>query len=92
MELPAGTVSLLFTDIEGSTRLLGEFGDAYADLLAEHRRLLVGIVPSWRRCALGALGLCQAVCAALHRRINGEGLDEDGPLGSGVSLTCVRGP
>ena len=40
MELPAGTVSLLFTDIEGSTRLLGEFGDAYADLLAEHRRLL----------------------------------------------------
>jgi len=40
MELPAGTVSLLFTDIEGSTRLLGEFGDAYADLLAAHRRSL----------------------------------------------------
>jgi predicted ATPase/class 3 adenylate cyclase len=40
MELPGGTVSLLFTDIEGSTRLLGEVGDAYADLLAEHRRSL----------------------------------------------------
>jgi len=40
-ELPTGTVTLLFTDIEGSTRLLRRVGDAYADLLAEHRRLLV---------------------------------------------------
>ncbi len=39
-ELPAGTVTLLFTDVEGSTELLAEHGDAYADLLAEHRRLL----------------------------------------------------
>jgi predicted ATPase/class 3 adenylate cyclase len=39
-ELPAGTVTLLFTDVEGSTRLLHELGDRYADVLAEHRRLL----------------------------------------------------
>ena len=39
--LPTGTVTLLFTDIEGSTRLLRELGtSAYADALAEHRRLL----------------------------------------------------
>ena len=39
--LPTGTVTLLFTDIEGSTRLLQELGEeAYADALAEHRRLL----------------------------------------------------
>jgi predicted ATPase/class 3 adenylate cyclase len=38
--LPAGTVTFLFTDIEGSTRLLLELGDGYADVLAEHRRLL----------------------------------------------------
>jgi predicted ATPase len=38
--LPTGTVTLLFTDIEGSTRLVAEFGDAYAELLAEHRRAL----------------------------------------------------
>jgi predicted ATPase/class 3 adenylate cyclase len=38
--LPPGTVTLLFTDIEGSTRLLHELGDAYADVLAEHRRVL----------------------------------------------------
>ena len=39
-ELPTGTITLLFTDIEGSTRLLQRSGDAYAALLDEHRRLL----------------------------------------------------
>jgi class 3 adenylate cyclase len=39
--LPTGTVTFLFTDIEGSTRLLDELGAAaYADALAEHRRLV----------------------------------------------------
>src|SRR3954470_3269731 len=39
-ELPTGTVTLLFSDIEGSTRLLQRVGDAYAELLATHRALL----------------------------------------------------
>ena len=39
-ELPTGTVTLLFTDIAGSTRLLEELGDQYADALADHRRRL----------------------------------------------------
>ncbi|HUF59824.1 MAG TPA: tetratricopeptide repeat protein [Actinomycetota bacterium] len=40
-DLPAGTVTLVFTDIEGSTKLLHQLGtEAYADALAEHRRLL----------------------------------------------------
>jgi WD40 repeat protein/class 3 adenylate cyclase len=38
--LPSGTVTFLFTDIEGSTRLLHELGDDYADVLVQHRRLL----------------------------------------------------
>jgi class 3 adenylate cyclase len=38
--LPQGTVTFLFTDVEGLTRLLREYGDRYADLLAEHRRAL----------------------------------------------------
>jgi class 3 adenylate cyclase len=39
--LPSGTVALLFTDVEGSTRLLQKLGpDAYAEALAEHRRVL----------------------------------------------------
>jgi predicted ATPase/class 3 adenylate cyclase len=38
--LPQGTVTFLFTDIEGSTRLLHELGDDYAAALEEHRRIL----------------------------------------------------
>jgi predicted ATPase/class 3 adenylate cyclase len=41
MELPTGTVTFLFTDIEGSTRLLQELGrDRYGRLEAEHARLI----------------------------------------------------
>jgi predicted ATPase/class 3 adenylate cyclase len=39
-ELPTGTVTLLFTDIEGSTRLLEQVGERYAELLGAHRRAL----------------------------------------------------
>lgn len=39
-ELPTGRLTLLFTDVEGSTRLLHELGDGYGDVLAEHRRVL----------------------------------------------------
>jgi class 3 adenylate cyclase/DNA-binding CsgD family transcriptional regulator len=39
-ELPAGTVTFLFTDVEGSTRLLRELRERYGDLRAEHERLL----------------------------------------------------
>jgi predicted ATPase/class 3 adenylate cyclase len=39
-DLPTGTVTFLFTDIEGSTRLLHDLGERYADVLAEHRRAL----------------------------------------------------
>jgi class 3 adenylate cyclase len=38
--LPSGTVTFVFTDIEGSTTLLKELGDAYADVLSEHRRIV----------------------------------------------------
>ena len=39
-ELPRGTVTFLFTDIEGSTRLLKQLRDGYEELLAEHQRIL----------------------------------------------------
>ena len=40
-ELPTGTVTFLFTDIEGSTKLLHELGGPrYAEVLAEHQRIL----------------------------------------------------
>ena len=41
VNLPSGTVTFVFSDIEGSTRLLKQVGDAdYATLLAVHRRLV----------------------------------------------------
>src|ERR1051325_7370114 len=38
--LPSGTVTFLFTDMEGSTRLLQQLGEAYTALIADHDRLL----------------------------------------------------
>src|SRR5260370_36243484 len=39
-ELPTGTVTFLFSDIEGSTRLLQRLGARYADMPADHQRQL----------------------------------------------------
>ena len=40
-DLPSGTVTFLFTDVEGSTELLHDLGaEAYAGALAEHRRVI----------------------------------------------------
>ena len=40
-DLPSGTVTFLFTDVEGSTRLLHDLGaEGYAEALAEHRRVI----------------------------------------------------
>ncbi len=58
--LPTGTVTFLFTDIEGSTRLLQQLGDRYAEVLAAHHRLL-------RSAIQGAQG--QVVDTQVSRRV-----------------------
>lgn len=40
MTLPAGTVTFVFSDVEGSTELLKRLGDRYGELLSEHRRIV----------------------------------------------------
>jgi class 3 adenylate cyclase len=40
VELPAGTVTFLFSDIEGSTELLKRLGDEYGALISDHCRLV----------------------------------------------------
>ena len=70
-ELPSGTVTLLFTDIEGWTQLLRRLGDAYAAVLAAHQRLLRGAFGAWDGVAAvgeraGQLGVRPAPDA--HRR------------------------
>jgi class 3 adenylate cyclase len=39
-ELPSGTVTFLFSDIEGSTRLLQRLGERWADLVARHNAIM----------------------------------------------------
>ena len=46
-QLPTGTLTLLFTDIEGSTRLLQQLGSSYAEMLREYRRLLRAAFQQW---------------------------------------------
>ena len=38
--LPTGTITLLFTDLEGSTQLVQRLGERYGDVLAEYRHLV----------------------------------------------------
>jgi predicted ATPase/class 3 adenylate cyclase len=45
--LPMGTVTLLFTDMEGSTRLIQQVGKRYPDLLAQCRQLLRTMFQQW---------------------------------------------
>ena len=40
MRLPSGTVTFVFTDIEGSTHLIRNLGDGYASALDRHREIL----------------------------------------------------
>ncbi len=45
-DFPEGTVTFLFTDIEGSTQLLSQLRDQYADLLSDQRRILREALPT----------------------------------------------
>src|SRR2546430_5332842 len=53
---PTGPVPFLFTDIEGSTRLLQELGDDWADVLNDQRRLMRGAITANKGVELGTEG------------------------------------
>jgi predicted ATPase/class 3 adenylate cyclase len=46
-ELPAGTVTMLFSDIEGSTVLLSRLGDRYGQALSAHRVMVRAAIAAW---------------------------------------------
>ena len=73
--MPAGTVSLLFTDIDGSTRLLEELGDAYATLLSDHHRLVSEAIAERT--------------AAAHVDAAGDGLFISFPTARAALLACL---
>src|SRR5947209_4093226 len=55
-DLPAGTVTFLFTDVEGSTRMHQRLGDAYAPLLDRHLALLHGAVEVHHGTVINTMG------------------------------------
>ena len=65
MTLPTGTVTFLFTDIEGSTRLLHSLGERYDEVLAVHRSLLLGAIERHGGAVFGTEG--DAVFAVFTR-------------------------
>src|SRR3981081_3559383 len=54
--LPTGTVTFLFTDIEGSTRLLQELGDEWGNVLQDQRRLMRAAITANQGIELGTEG------------------------------------
>jgi predicted ATPase/class 3 adenylate cyclase len=54
--LPEGTITFLFSDMEGSTLLLQSLGDRYPAVLAEHQRLLRGAFDEWGGCDVDSRG------------------------------------
>jgi class 3 adenylate cyclase len=73
--LPSGTVTLLFTDIEGSTRLLSEYRDEYAELLAGHRRRIRAAIAAHDGLETGTAG--DAVFAAFPQAADAVGAAAD---------------
>jgi predicted ATPase len=55
-ELPSGTVTFLFSDIEGSTRLLQALGDGYVALLQQHNRIFREVIREHDGAEVGAEG------------------------------------
>ena len=55
-QLPEGTVTFLFTDIEGSTKLLHRLGDRYGHVLSRHRQLLRDAFARFEGCEVDTQG------------------------------------
>src|SRR5215475_4373704 len=62
--LPSGTVTFLFTDIEGSTKLAQQYPDALPDLLARHHQILEQSIQASDGYVFQIVG--DAFCAAFH--------------------------
>jgi predicted ATPase/class 3 adenylate cyclase len=55
-ELPAGTITMLFSDIEGSTALLSRLGDRYGEALSAQRALMRAAIAAWHGREMGTEG------------------------------------
>ena len=62
--LPTGTVTFLFTDIEGSTKLAQQYPDEMPDLLARHHEILNQSIQSYKGYVFQIVG--DSFAAAFH--------------------------
>jgi class 3 adenylate cyclase len=62
--LPSGTVTFLFTDIEGSTKLAQSLGDKWEILRARHHHILQSAMDEHNGCVFQIIG--DAFCVAFH--------------------------
>jgi class 3 adenylate cyclase len=86
MGLPTGTVTLLFSDMEGSTRLLSRLGASYGDLLSAQRSLLRSVFGAHHGTEMGTEGDSFYVAGAGRLRLAARrgAPDPDGPAYRGA--------
>lgn len=91
--LPAGTVTMLFSDIEGSTSLLAKLGDTYSDALDVQRRVLRSAWRRWGGVEMGTEGDSFFVVFELARDAVGAVVEaqrelaaQEWPGGEGVAV------
>jgi len=96
-DLPTGIVTFVFTDIEGSTRMLRRLGDDYADVLDRHLELMDGAGAAHGGHPIGSAGdgvfvafqdPTEAVtaCAEAQRNLSGEPWPEGGEVQVRIGL------
>ena len=88
VELPSGTVTLLFTDIEGSTRLLCQYGRRYAELLDDHRRRLRAAIAAHHGVETDSVG--DAMFAAFPHARNAVAAATDAQAALAVGPVRIR--
>ena len=102
VQLPTGTVTFLFTDIEGSTRLLGQLGERFQEILEIHQRLMREAVSAAGGVEVGTEGdsffvaftaAPQAVAAAVEaqRALESHPWPEDGRVRVRMGLHTGEG-
>jgi predicted ATPase/class 3 adenylate cyclase len=88
-DLPNGTVTFLFTDVEGSTRMLHALGEEkYAEVLAEHRRILRSAVDRYGGIEVDTEG--DAIFAAFPTALDALSAAREAQAGLGTIGVKVR--
>ncbi|HUR77840.1 MAG TPA: tetratricopeptide repeat protein [Acidimicrobiales bacterium] len=103
VRLPTGVVTLVFTDIEGSTRLFLEMGEDYIDVLDEHHRRVRGAMAAHQGCEVKSEGdslffafahtadaLAGCLDAQLALRSDGWPHERDVRVRMGIHVGAVR--